>query len=145
MNRTTNTPPVETPERIIPLIEHLQRSERHYGQSAQLISALAEGFVYEKLDRDAPYSEMEKRELHSLQFEVELEIERISNGISGLCVALGICFDDRNISSIAPGPTRDIAYLIEIVSGLIVPLSTLTGQISIALAADGEGGSHGTN
>ncbi len=137
-----NVPPVETPERIIPLIEHLERSERQYGQSAQLISALAEGFVYEKLERDAPYSEKEKRELRSLQFEVDLEIERISNGISGLCVALELCFDTRegHGDTLGSGPMKDIARLIEIASGLIVPLSTLTGQISIALAADGKGG-----
>ncbi len=130
------------PERTIPLIEHLQRSERQYGQSAQLISALAEGFVYEKLEQDAPYSEKEKRELLSLQFEVDLEIDRISNGISGLCVALELCFDTRegHGDTLGPRPMRDIAELMEIASGLIVPLSTLTGQISIALAADGKGG-----
>ena len=140
MSETSNTPPVETPERIIPLIEHLQRSERQYGQSAQLISALCEGFIYEKLEQDAPYSEKEKFELQSLQFEVDLEIDRISNGISGLCVALELCFEEREISTLGRVPMKDIALLMEIASGLIVPLSTLSGQISIALAADGKGG-----
>ena len=125
------------PERTIPLIEHLQRSERQYGQSAQLLSALAEGFIYPKLEQDAPYSEKEKRELLSLQFEVDLEIDRISNGISGLCVALELCFDDRegHGDTLGNRPMRDIAQLIDIVSGLIVPLSTLSGQLSFALAS----------
>ena len=129
-------------ERVIPLIDHLQRSERQYGQSAQLISALAEGFIYPKLEQDAPYSEKEKRELSSLQFEVDLEIDRISNGISGLCIALELCFDTRegHGDTLGSRPMKDIACLIEIASGLIVPLTTLSGQISIALAADGEGG-----
>ena len=142
MNETSNTPPVETPERIIPLIELLQRSEKQYGQSAQLLSALAEGFIYPKLKQDAPYSENGKFELRSLQFEVDLEIDRISSGISGLCVALELCFDEREGTGSTLGnvPMKDIAQLIEIASGLIVPLSTLTGQISIALASGRKGG-----
>ena len=140
MNGTGNTPTVETPERIIPLIEHLQRAERQYGQSAQLLSALAEGFVYEKLEQDAPYSEKEKRKLLSLQFEVDLEIDRISSGISALGIALELCFDNDGNSTLGSYPMKDIARLIEIASGLIVPLSTLSGQISIALAAGNKGG-----
>ena len=137
-----NISPVEAPERIIPLLEHLSVGERKYGQSANLLSSLAEGFVYAKLEQDAPYSEKEKFELRNLQFEVDLEIDRIANGIAGLCVALELSFDERNgnVSTLGNGPMKDIACLIEIASGLIVPLTTLSGQISIALAADEKGG-----
>ena len=140
MNDTTN-PSTETPKRIISVIEYAPNEPRKYGQSAELFSQLAEQFIYEHLHDEAPYSKDEKFKLESLKFEVELEVDRLSDGISALGIALELCFDDDDREvSLGNKPMADIARLIEIASGLIKPLSTLAGQLAIAIGSTGEGG-----
>ena len=139
MNDTTN-PSTETPKRIISVIEYAPNEPRKYGQLAELFSTLAEQFIYWHLHDEAPYSKDEKFKLESLKFEVELEVDRLSDGISALGIALDLCFDDREVSTLGNKPMADIARLIEIASGLIKPLSTLAGQLAIAIGSTGKGG-----
>ncbi len=140
MNETSNAS-TETPKRIISIIEYAPNEPRKYGQSAELFSQLAEQFIYGHLHDEAPYSKDEKFKLESLKFEVELEVDRLSDGISALGIALELCFDDREVSTLGNKPMADIAKLIEIASGLIKPLSTLAGQLTIAIGSTGKGGS----